>query len=367
MALLFVAPPIQSQTIESSVDIGAMALRYADTVSTGAFVLSPRALFSWPSGFAEAAATLSQFTAGGWSAQGLLLGSRFIPTGPVFFAELAGLAGGSTHNDGTRTGEIVANGRLHYPRGRGEFFAGAGVGRTYDGETWRRLLLGELGASVGSSERNALVSLGPAMVNDSIKYADLQGSLNWKTKQADFGAVLGVRFGDQLTNLNDDARSWASISALRQLNRRVAVTLSGGTYPIDPTQGFPGGRFVSAALRIDLGGASPMPAAPETNQSPPAGAISSFTARRDTGNVMVLTVTAAGANLVEINGDFTNWSPLAMTPDSLKSGSWVVKIPLRPGTYQMNVRLDGGSWIVPPGILSMRDEFGGTVGLLVIE
>jgi len=33
----------------------------------------------------------------------------------------------------------------------------------------------------------------------------------------------------------------------------------------------------------------------------------------------------------------------------------------------MNVRLDGGKWLVPPGLLSMLDEFGGTVGLLVVD
>jgi hypothetical protein len=42
-------------------------------------------------------------------------------------------------------------------------------------------------------------------------------------------------------------------------------------------------------------------------------------------------------------------------------------LPLKPGKYQMNLRIDGGNWLVPPGLLSMSDEFGGTVGLLVIE
>ena len=369
MALLFVAPPIQSQTVESSVDIGAMGLRYADTVSTAALVLSPRVLVNWGAGFTEGMATLSQFSAGGWSAQGLLSASRFIPTGRDFFGELAGLAGGSTHDDGTRTGEVVANGRLHFPRGPAEFFIGTGVGRTYDGEAWRSLLLGEVGLSVGSFDRNALLTLGPAMINDSIKYADLQASLSWTTGRADLGAVVGVRFGDQLTALNEDARAWASVSAIRQLNRWLAVSLSGGSYPIDPTQGFPGGRFVSAAVRIKLNDRAPTPVGLPTENvaSSPTSSITSFTARRDPDSLIVLTVTAPGANRVEINGDFTNWSPLAMTADSARTGSWVARVPLSPGKYQMNVRLNGGPWIVPPGVLSMLDEFGGAVGLLVVE
>jgi hypothetical protein len=33
----------------------------------------------------------------------------------------------------------------------------------------------------------------------------------------------------------------------------------------------------------------------------------------------------------------------------------------------MNIRLDGGPWTVPPGLLAMLDEFGGSVGLLVVQ
>jgi hypothetical protein len=44
-----------------------------------------------------------------------------------------------------------------------------------------------------------------------------------------------------------------------------------------------------------------------------------------------------------------------------------VSVPIKKGKYQMNIRVDGGQWIVPPGLLSMADEFGGAIGLLVIE
>jgi len=41
-------------------------------------------------------------------------------------------------------------------------------------------------------------------------------------------------------------------------------------------------------------------------------------------------------------------------------------LPLERGTHQFNVRVDGGSWGVPPGIGTAPDDFGGVVGLLVI-
>jgi hypothetical protein len=72
-----------------------------------------------------------------------------------------------------------------------------------------------------------------------------------------------------------------------------------------------------------------------------------------------------GAQLVEINGDFTNWIPVPLLPAA--GDKWSVSVLMKSGKYQMNMRVDGGQWIVPPGLLSMADEFGGTVGLLVIE
>jgi hypothetical protein len=370
-----VAPSIEAQRLETSVDVGAMALRYADTVNTGAAVITPHVSADWAAGFADASATLSQFTAGGWSAQGSISGSRFIPTNRAFVAELAGLAGGSTHNDGTRTGEAIASGRLHFSRGVGELFVGAGVGRTWDGIAWRSLQLGEVGVSVGSPSRNAVVSFSPAAVNDSIYYADLQGSFALETGYLELGATVGSRFGDQITTLSD-ATSWASVYATRRISDLLAVSLSGGTYPIDPTQGFPGGRFVSLALRIVPRRhvvPAPEPVHPPQQIDIPvasstlAPAITSFTSGRERDGVLTLRVTAPGAQLVEINGDFTGWVPTKLTRDPHDTMQWSVRVPVGPGKYQMNIRIDGGTWLVPPGILSMRDEFGGSVGLLIVE
>jgi hypothetical protein len=349
-----------------------MALRYADTISTGAAVVTPHIYANWGSGFADASATLSQFTVGGWSAQGTLSGSRFIPTDRSFVAELAALAGGSTHNDGTRTGEIVGNGRMHFSRGPGEFFIGAGAGRTWDGSAWRKLWLGEAGVSIGSEVRNAVLSFSPASVNDSIDYADLQGSFEWETNRVDLSGVVGTRFGDQLTTLSNSATSWASVSAVRQISNRLALSLSGGSYPIDPTQGFPGGRFISLSLRILTGPRRPaLPGPTQADSvpgaSPAAPRIDAFSASRDGQGLLTLTVSAPGADSVEVNGDFTNWVPLRLTRDPINTAQWFARLPIDPGQYQMNIRINGGKWMVPPGILSMLDEFGGPVGLLLVR
>jgi len=93
--------------------------------------------------------------------------------------------------------------------------------------------------------------------------------------------------------------------------------------------------------------------------------VTGFTAQRTVADSVKLKVNAPGAALVEVSGDFTNWTPLRL--EHVEENWWSTTLPLKRGNYQMNVRVNGGQWIVPPGLLSMVDEFGGTVGLLVIE
>ena len=370
-ALLCLSQASLAQTVESNVDVGGAALRYADTLSTGAGALTPHVSIDWQSGFVDAIGTYSRFTAGGWSTQGALSGSRFLRVGTRSVIELAGLAGGSTHSDGTRTGEGLLNARLHLGSSRREFFVGGGGGRAWDGGAWRSVVLGEVGASLPLGAGQAVVTVSPAIVNDSLKYADSQASLYWKRERFDLGALLGFRVGDQAITTNPSARSWASVTAVAWMTPRVGLVASGGTYPIDPTQGFPGGRFISLALRLATNGVrSQAPVLSTDNDARPeraAAAVTGFSARRESPTTVTLTAGAPGAESVEITGDFTNWVPVRLTPGSGPSGSWSVSLPINSGKYEMNIRINGGPWVVPPGLLSMLDEFGGSVGLLVVQ
>lgn len=371
-ALLCLSQASLAQTVESSVDVGGAALKYADTLSTGAGAITPHVSIDWQSGFVDATGTYSHFTVGGWSTQGALSGSRFIPAGTRSVIELAGLAGGSTHSDGTRTGEGLLNARFHWGRSRREFFVGAGGGRAWDGDAWRSVLLGEVGASLPLGPGQVVFTVSPAIVNDSLKYADSQASLYWKRERLDLGAVLGFRVGDQAITTNPNARSWASVTAVAWMTPRVGLVASGGTYPIDPTQGFPGGRFVSLALRLATHSVRSQPSVPSTAEDAgpaqaTAAAVTGFNARQESPGMVRLTATALGAHSVEITGDFTNWVPVRLTSGNGPTDSWSVTLPINSGKYEMNIRINGGTWVVPPGLLSMLDEFGGSVGLLVVQ
>ena len=371
ITLPFLARVARSQSVESSLDVGALALRYADSVNTAAAAITPRLAADWGSAIAEASGTLSQFTTRGWSAQGALSAALFTPVAKGLLSELGGFTGGSARKDGTRTGEMLANGRLHLTHAAGEAFIGAGAGRTWDGTMWRSVILGEVGGSVSYANSEAVLTLSPVLINDSIGYTDTQLSLSLTRDRLELGALIGARFGDRVTNIGTNARSWGSFSAVAWMTRRVGIAVSGGTYPIDPTQGFPGGRFISLSLRLATGRnrlsqpVSVLHPLSETEATGAGAAVSGFVAERTAAGIVTLRVNSERALVVEVSGDFTNWVPVRL--ERSPNGWWSTALPISPGKYQMNLRVDGGKWVVPPGLLSIADEFGGSVGLLVVE
>jgi 1,4-alpha-glucan branching enzyme len=104
---------------------------------------------------------------------------------------------------------------------------------------------------------------------------------------------------------------------------------------------------------------------PDAHATPVAAAISSLSVGSLGGSRYELTVVAPNARRVEISGDFTNWKPVALRRAA--DGRWTATLDLAVGTHRMNARVDGGGWIVPPGLTTMSDDFAGEVGLLVIE
>jgi hypothetical protein len=372
-ALFYYAGNAHAQRAAASIDVGAVALRYADTVNATAAALTPDLRIDWPQGTAEALGTLSQFAGGGWSAQGVVSASLFTPRSRGFFGELTGSAGGSTHQDATRTGEALANARIHFARSASGAFVGGGGGTTWDGSGWRRVLLGEIGAWADFPAGTALLRVSPASVDDSAKYVDGQLSLTWTRERLDVSALAATRWGSRLPFDPTGTRTWASINVTAWATPVLGIVAAGGTYPVDPTQGFPGGRFISLGIRLASGRRNALNASTspgiETARAEVPGTASAaadvFRAEARPQGVVLLMVHAPSAGRVEINGDFSGWTPVDLERTS--EGWWTRALPIAPGKYEMNLRVDGGSWIVPPGLLGMKDEFGGSVGLLIVE
>ena len=62
-------------------------------------------------------------------------------------------------------------------------------------------------------------------------------------------------------------------------------------------------------------------------------------------------------------GDFSEWHPVAMTPEG---DAWVARVRVAPGAYHYAFRGADGQTIVPPGVPTVDDGFGGRSAVLVV-
>ncbi|MDH5235470.1 MAG: glycogen-binding domain-containing protein [Gemmatimonadota bacterium] len=368
-ALMAAAAPATAQRVQSSIAFGGVSVRYDDAVDLTALSVSPALSVQAAHALLAGFSTLSSPTTGGWSAQGQLAGSGFSPAlGPASL-ELTGVGGGSTHSDGTGSGQVQLIGRAHASFGRAGTWLGAGAGRVWDGVAWRASRTGEVGTWFQLSDVGVTASYTPTALADTLRYADTQLSARFRAPRIELDAFLGLRRGSAAGSVVAP-EAWGSLSASVRMSSRVAVVASGGTYPPDLMQGLPSGRFTFLGLRITGPGSNAAPAIARSaselaRERATRAGLTGLRVREISGRRYEIRVRAPAARTVEISGDFTGWSPVSFTAEA--DGWWVLAVPLAPGSYEMNVRLDGGAWLAPPGLPARRDEFGGVSAILTVH
>lgn len=362
-----------AQRAVTSLDLSGTSVWYADSIQSAGGSVSPAVRFDWSRATVSAFANISRLARGGLSAEATLSPSVFTPSAGPFAGELAGSFGGSGHQDGTRTGQVLAVTRVYAMGNGGGAWVGGGAGRTWDGSVWRDLRQGEAGAWIERADATALATVTPVVVEDTIRYTDVQAALRYPAASIDLGLSAGARAGSVGPAVGGTSRAWGDVSVVAWLQPRLALVATAGTYPVDLTQGYPGGRFVTLALRIasreprraagDAVTAS-NPLAGAANETRAAGA-TRFDVRTAQGTQRTLRVYAPRARTVEITGDFTLWQPVALVHGN--DGWWTTTQPIAAGTHQVNLRVNSGTWLAPPGLLTASDEFGGVVGILTLE
>jgi hypothetical protein len=129
-----------------------------------------------------------------------------------------------------------------------------------------------------------------------------------------------------------------------------------------PQYGFslPAARYGTLGFRLAFGAKSPteQPRGSTTEVKSSTAPTLLLAGRR-------LTIRWASARRAEVMGDFTDWKATPLIP--LRGGRWTLPIDLKPGVYHLNVRFDGGAWLVPSGAVAVDDGFGGRVGLVVVR
>jgi len=123
----------------------------------------------------------------------------------------------------------------------------------------------------------------------------------------------------------------------------------------------PGGRFAQVGLRMHIHSTrkeEPDPA-PPPDVRPAAPTVVPLEP-----DVYLVRLYVPGARRVELKGDVTDWEVVAMRRSDEDPDVWEATFRKPAGVYHVNIRVDGGEWVVPPGLLAVPDRFGGAVGVL---
>jgi hypothetical protein len=75
-------------------------------------------------------------------------------------------------------------------------------------------------------------------------------------------------------------------------------------------------------------------------------------------------VRAPQAVRVWLDGDLTKWSAEELS--SLETGEFIGEFTTSLPVLRLRLRVDGSAWLAPPGVPLDVDEFGGTVGVVVL-
>jgi hypothetical protein len=360
------AHPVTAQTV-FTLDGSGTRVAYAEGPGVTAWALSPGFQLIRPWQSAGANGTYAQFPDGSWSLRGQVMGSAFTPPLSGFRGELAASAGGTLYQDQSRSGQYLGNLRVHWLGRRAGGWVGGGIGDSWNGSAWRGTHRGELGAwfRFGAAALSATVS--PTGIGDSLRYADWESALQLSSGALELVASSGLRRWSRPSGASSTL--WGMASATYWIGSHIALVASGGTYPADYAQGLPQGTYASFGLRLATGrpsaarGPSPEAHLPvhHLSQRP----VRTFRVQRVSAETVRLMLTAPSAARVEIMGDFTGWTPVELT--RARADQWVVSLTIPAGGHRMNVRVDGETWGVPPGVPSLSDEFSGVVGILVVE
>jgi hypothetical protein len=192
------------------------------------------------------------------------------------------------------------------------------------------------------------------------RFADLEGSMHWEVGAIELSVQTGHRFGDSY-DVTADSRRWTTASATVWLTDRIAVIGGGGRQPALPLRGLPARTFGMAGLELTYW---PLSKSGVPVSLPRATLVKSFEMRPAAVGMQKIIIHVGGVETVEVMGDFSDWSPLTVSRRG--RDLWELSVPLSPGTHSINVRVDGGAWMAPPGMPTMHDGFGGDVGLIVV-
>ncbi len=365
---LCLASSLAAQTT-GTLEGGVSYVDYDGFLPSAAFYLVPTIQFERPGLTLGGRANWVVFESGNSVLQGSAAGGWLHSVGGPLRAELSGSVGLAAYTAAERYGHVLLRGRVH--------LVGRRAGGWLGGLTGRSFLSGASDSpvqiSLGGWTVQEVLTLGASATRTwfgDLVYLDVEGSIDIELQ----GFELRYRGGVRTWTSNVDEGPYGEVLIHVPVSRRLAAELGGGTYPSDPVRGILAASYASIGVRVSTSAGRRQPAAEVEEalvraygEAPEAAraAVARLAVEMLPGATVRLRVHAPGAARVEIMGDFTDWVPLSLERTEGKSFEITLPIPL--GVHRFNVRLDGGPWLVPRGMRAEQDEFGGTVGLLVVS
>src|SRR5688572_26660336 len=251
VAAVLIGPFFESLTAQRtdfSLDVGTAAMQFADSIGARSVSLSPWLRLLGQRARLSAAGTLSQLD-GSWTNSGLVDAAVVPFASRRLSGELGILAGGSSHANGSRTGQVLASGKVHVATSSRGVWGGGSVGRTFDGN-WRDVVQADAGAWFALPSATMMGAIAPAIIEDSIRYVDSFLSVHSEQRAWDLDGSLGFRVGRQLPSLPANRSVWGQVAAVFWATPRLGVVASAGTYPVDFTQGYPCGQYISVSILL---------------------------------------------------------------------------------------------------------------------
>jgi hypothetical protein len=150
-------------------------------------------------------------------------------------------------------------------------------------------------------------------------------------------------------------------SGVLWLQHGLGLRVAAGQSPLELASQLPSRSYFALGFRFG----SPRAARRPSVEDEVSMVAAAFLVQPERSDTVAISIRREGTDRVELSGDFTDWQPVALAATG--SGRWVVRLPVRPGIHQVNVRFGGGPWQVPEGLASVDDEFGGSVGVFVVQ
>lgn len=337
--------------VSGSLDLGASDIRYDLFQPSTALAISPTVAFDqgWTS--VSARGTVLRFQSGHRDLHGSLVGTTFTPALGQFRLEVGADVGASKYLSFPTFAHWFGAADLHYLRPTFGAWVGGTRGTTsFAGEAGTV----EVGLWGTVPWATLTVTTSHSSIGDT-SYADIDAAARVNQGRVEF---LG-RLGDRLGGKGGGHGVYGEASLTFALNATANLVVGGGRYATDPTRGTIAGRYATLGFRL----ATPAPRRGDPYREvlerylPVPSADSPVTASAEVDAARVLRVRAEGAMKIEVMGDFTDWEPVLVTDAGIL---------LTPGPHLLEVRIDGGAWLVPLGATTVKDEFGGEAGLIVV-